>query len=253
MNTKLFVPQNYFVKLFLAELKPADDIEIHFSPASLISKKVLENDNSIGLIPSLDLLTFKDFFLSSRIGISFNALLSNAYLYFNEEQETLEELSLAGDLTSNEILLSKILFKEFYDIDIKPVIKTNEKELVNTNFIQVGDRNYVDEIFLKGLSFSEEIIEMINAPYINFVLAGLSDDSLKGFVNRYENNFIDGHDESAVKVDTGFPDLSNDFININLQHIIFDFENQDIEGIKNLLQMPYYHGITKELIELKFV
>lgn len=253
MNTKLFVPQNFFVKLFLAELNPADDIEIHFAPASLISKKIMENDNSIGLIPSLDLLTFKDFFVSSRIGISFNALLSNAYLYFKEEQETIEDLSLSGDLTVNEIILSKILFKEFYNIDINPAININDKELLNKNFIQVGDRNYIDNIFLNGLSFSEEIIEMINAPYINFVLSGLSDDTLKGFVNKYENNFIDGHNQSIEKVQTGFPELSSDFININIQHIIFDFENQDLEGLKNLLQMAYYHGIVKELFELKFV
>ena len=44
--------------------------------------KIISDDNAIGLIPSLDLLSFKDLFISSEIGISFNALLSNSYIHF---------------------------------------------------------------------------------------------------------------------------------------------------------------------------
>lgn len=253
MKTKLFIPQNFFSKLFLAELEPSEDVEIIFSPSSLISKNISENNNSVGLIPTLDILSFKEFFVSSRLGISFNALLSNSYLYFKEDQETIADLSLSGDVTSNEIILSKILFKEFYDLEINPKLLIQDTGLSEDNLILVGDRNFQEETFLKGLSFSEEIIELINAPYINFVLAGLSDDVVKGFVNQYENNFIGGHNESLIKLDPGFPDLSNDFIKVNIQHIIFDFENQDLEGIKTLLQMPYYYGILKEMIDIKFV
>ena len=42
----------------------------------------------------MDLITNKDLFISSEIGISFDALLSNAYIHFKEEQETIEELFL---------------------------------------------------------------------------------------------------------------------------------------------------------------
>lgn len=253
MSTKFYLPQNFFSNLFLAELNPADTVDPVFTSSALISKKLVENDDSIGLIPTLDLLTFKDFFISSRIGISFNALLSNAYLFFREDQDTLNELILTGDVTSNEIILSKILFKEFYGVDIQPVLQTNINSMPEQNFIEVGDRNFSDEIFLKGLSFSEEIIELVNAPYINFVLAGSSESAVKQFVNSYENNFLDGHETALKKLNPDFPDLAADFININIQHIIFDFENQDLEGIKSLLQMPYYHGIIKNMIDIKFV
>lgn len=253
MNTKLFLPQNFYAKLFAAELNPDKDIEILNLPSALISKKISEYDNAIGLIPLLDLLSYKDYFISSRIGISFNALLSNSYLFFKEEQESINNLSLAGDVTTNEIILSKILFREFYDIDIQPQLISDDSSLINKNFILVGDKNFQEEIFLNGLSFSEEIIEMINAPYINFVLASPSEKSLKDFVSRYDNRFMDGHEETLAKVNTGFSDLSKDFITVNIQHVVFDFENQDLEGIKTLLQMPYYHGMVKDLFDIKFV
>ncbi len=87
---------------------------------------------------------------------------------------------------------------------------------------------------------------MINAPYINFALAGSSEKLLNGFVTQHENKFVDGHEESLTKTETGFPELSKDFIAVNIQHVVFDFENQDLEGIKTLLQMPYYYGIVKK-------
>ena len=84
MRTKLLLPNNIFTRIFLSELSLNDNYEISFLPASLIAKEITENDNSIGLIPSLDLLTFKDLFVSSEMGISLNALLSNSYIHFKE-------------------------------------------------------------------------------------------------------------------------------------------------------------------------
>jgi hypothetical protein len=44
-----------------------------------------------------------------------------------------------------------------------------------------------------------------------------------------------------------------EFIVSNIQHLIFTFDEQDVEGIKLLLELPYYHGIIKEMIDIKFV
>ena len=89
MKTKILLPKNVFSKIFLSELSLEDNIGVEFHPASIIAKKLLLEENSIGLIPTLDLLTFKDLFVSSKIGLSFNALLSNSYIHFKEGQETL--------------------------------------------------------------------------------------------------------------------------------------------------------------------
>jgi hypothetical protein len=201
----------------------------------------------------MDIISNKDLFISSEIGVSFDALLSNAYIHFKEEQETIEELFLKGDVTSNEVILSKILFKEFYDVEIKTTLLNRELPDFNDNILIIGDENYEKGLFLNGLSFSEEIIELINAPYVNFVLAGTSEEILTNFVQNHKENFKKAHSEDFNALFPNFPQSSLDFLSVNIQHLVFDFEEQDIEGIKQLLQMPYYHGMIKEIIEVKFV
>jgi hypothetical protein len=253
MKTKLILPKNTFTKIFLSELNLDDSIAVEFQPAAVIAKKLMQEENSIGLIPTLDVLTNKDLFISSKMGLSFNALLSNSYIHFKEGQETLEQVFLKGDVTTNEIILSKILFKEFYDVDVTPILVKDENAHINDNTLIVGDENYEKELFLNGLSFAEEIIELLDAPYVNFILAGSSEKSLKEFTDKHRDNLLNGHTEDYADLLKGITQTSLDFISINIQHIVFDLEDQDLEGIKSLLQLPYFHGIVKDMIDIKFV
>lgn len=253
MKTKFYLPKNIFSQILISEIEDQSDLEIEFFPAALIVKEISKHKDSLGLIPSLDLITNKDLFISSEIGISFNALLSNSYIHFKEEQETIDELFLKGDVSSNEVILSKILFKEFYDVEIKTTLLNKEVSDFNDNLLIIGDENYEKELFLNGLSFAEEIIELISAPYINFVLASASDEAIKEFNSRHNNSFKNGHAENFEKLFPTFPQTSLDFLSVNIQHLVFDFEEQDREGITQLLQMPYYHGMIKDIIDVKFV
>jgi hypothetical protein len=253
MNTKLLLPKNVFSKIFLTELNLDKNVAVEFHPASIIAKKLLQEENSIGLIPTLDLLTNKDLFVSSKIGVSFNALLSNSYIHFKEGQETLEQIYLKGDVTSNEIILSKILFKEFYDVDVTTTLVKDETAHINDNTLIVGDENYEKELFLNGLSFAEEVIELLDAPYVNFILAGSSENVLKDFTNKFRDNLLNGHTENYTDLLKEFTQTSLEFISVNIQHIVFDLEDQDLEGIKSLMQLPYFHGILKDMIDIKFI
>ena len=253
MNTKFYLPKNIFSSILLSEIKDKTSIEAENIPSSIIAKKISEDKNSVGLIPTLDLLTNKELFVSGEIGISFNALLSNSYIHFKEEQETIDEIFLKGDVTSNEVILSKIFFKEFYDVDIKPTLLRSEPSDFNRNVLIVGDENFEKELFLNGLSFAEEIIELVNAPYVNFVLASANEILLKDFNKNYKDYLLIDHKETYDDLFPTFPQASLDFISVNVQHLVFDFDEQDVEGIKLLLQLPYYHGLIKEIIDLKFV
>jgi hypothetical protein len=253
MSTKIYLPQNIFTRIFLSELSEDTDAGFQYLSSALISRKISTEENSIGFIPSMDLITHKDLFVSAEIGISFNALLSNAYLHFKENQTTIDKLFLKGDISSNEALLSKILFKEMYDVDITPRLITPEFMVQDENILIAGDENYDKELFLNGLSFAEEIIELINAPYVNFLLASKDENVLKSFVIKHRDDFVIGHPDSFDHLLKDFPQNSIEFISVNMQHVIFDLEDQDLEGIKTLLQLPYYHGITQDLFEIKFV
>lgn len=253
MNTKFYLPSNIFSHILLSEIEDKSGLEFEFVPSSLIVKNILSDKDSIGLIPTMDLITNKELFVSSEIGISFDALLSNAYIHFKEEQETIDELLLKGDVSSNEVILSKILFKEFYDVEIKTTLLSREVTDFKNNILITGDENYEKELFLNGLSFAEEIIELINAPYVNFVLAGNSEESLKTFNAAYKENLSAAHKENFDDLFPNFPQTSLDFLSVNIQHLVFDFEDQDREGINQLLQMPYFHGMIKEMIDVKLV
>lgn len=237
----------------MSELSEDTDAGFQYLSSALISRKISTEENSIGFIPSMDLITHKDLFVSAEIGISFNALLSNSYLHFKENQTTIDKLFLKGDISSNEALLSKILFKEMYDVDITPRLITPEFIVQDENILIAGDENYDKELFLNGLSFAEEIIELINAPYVNFLLASKDENVLKSFVIKHRDDFVIGHPDSFDHLLKDFPQNSIEFISVNMQHVIFDLEDQDLEGIKTLLQLPYYHGITQDLFEIKFV
>ena len=253
MKTKILLPKNVFSRIFLSELNISNNYEVEYNPSSLIAKKLLLEENSIGLIPTLDLLSFKDLYVSTKIGISFNALLSNSYIHFKEGQGKLEQIFLKGDVTTNEIILSKILFKEFYDVDVTPALVKDESTHLDDNTLIVGDENYEKELFLNGLSFAEEIIELIDAPYVNFVLASSSESILKEFAEKHRDNLLTGHTEEYSSLLKDFTTTSLDFISVNIQHIVFDFEDQDLEAVKSLLQLPYFHGMIKDMIEIKFV
>jgi hypothetical protein len=252
MKTKFYLPQNIFSQIFLSEIEDKSEVEFEFIPASLIVKRISNEKDSAGLIPTMDLLSNKDLFVSSEIGISFNALLSNSYIHFKEQQETIDELFLRGDVTSNEVILSKILFKEFYDVEIKTTLLNREVIDFNDNILIIGDENYEKELFLNGLSFAEEIIELINAPYVNFVLAAHSESKVKELNAKFKSSLTKGHENNFDDLFPDFPKTSLDFISVNIQHLVFDLEEQDIEGIKQLLQMPYYHGMIKDIFDIKF-
>ncbi len=250
---KLILPDNIFSKIFLSEINAPGELKAEFSPSALVSKRLIAEENSLGLVPTLDLLTFKDLFVSRVIGMSFDALLSNSYVHFKEEQNTINEIFLCGEVTSNEAILSKILFKEFYNVNIKTSLLSSSPSDLNNNLLIVGDENFEKELFADGLSFAEEIIELIGAPYVNFVLAGTNEILLKDFASNYKSKFIRGHLQSFEDLFPQLPKTSLDFLRLNIQHLIFDFEEQDIEGINQLLQLPFYHGIIKDIIDVKFV
>lgn len=250
---KLFLPDNIFAKIFLAAVNPGSDVITEFAPSALLSKKTSEEPGSVALIPTLDLMKFKDLFVSPDIGISFDGQISNSFIYFKHGDENLDEVVLSGDASTNEVILSKIIFKELYNLEGSISLNRVSGISYDKNFLVSGSDNYSDVLFMNGINFSEEISELINAPYVNYVLVSTSDETLKEFVNTYKKDIADSTSVDLDSISTGYSQQALEYIKPNIQHLIISFDEQDVEGIKLLLELPYYHGIIKEIIDIKFV
>lgn len=250
----ILLPDNIFSRILSSAFDESDKKNLHYLSSAILSKNLSEKKNSIALIPTLDLINHKELFISQAIGISFDESISNSYIYFNQKEKIVNEIVLAGDVSTNEAILTKILFAETYGVDVQLSFEKTSGGSSGNNRIIVGDRNFMEGNLDSSISFTEEIIEMISAPYVNFVFASESENEIAKFNSKYRDII------SALNLSEVFDNTSEysalsarDYLIDNLQHVMFNLDEQDLEGIKQLLYLPYYHGIIKDLIDVKFV
>lgn len=251
---KIFLPDNFIFHIFSDSLPERIRQQVIFTASSLVSKAINENESSVGIIPTTDLIFHQDFFVSSKFGLAFEGQLSTNYIYFKSESKKISDLILCGDVSSLEPIVAKILFKEFYDSDIDIHLETNIEMIRNENSVITGDYNFSKGLYKKGISLAEEMSDFLSLPFVNFILASKDENLL----NSFQNSLLGISDEiySSIeedKIKLPFNNEANDFIKSNISSVIFDFEQNDIDGINHLLQLPYYHGTIKEIIDVKFV
>jgi hypothetical protein len=252
---KLFFPDNLFSRLIFDSL-PDKFIKnnISFHSSSLLAKQLNINPSSAALIPTMDLINNKDLFVSEKIGLSFEGSLCNSYIYFAAGEKNIKELSLTGDISSLEVVLSKILFKEIYDSDVELKLKTNDNLQNNTAGIIVGDQNFFNDKFKSGLSFAEEISEMISLPFVNYILVSKDENLIKELnnaLNKIETTVYENIEEGMLSLNLSGE--AQNYITQNASSIIVNFDPNDIEGINQLIRLPYFHGIIDNILDIKFV
>jgi len=251
---KIFLPDNFIFHIINDSLPVKVSEQVIFKSPSLISKAIHETESSVGIIPTFDLLTHKDFFISSKFGVAFEGQLSTTYLYFKSESKKVSEIILSGEISSLEPIIAKILFKELYNSEIALSIEPDIKSLHNQNSMICGDFNFSSGKFMTGISLAEEVTELIALPFVNYLLASKDENLL----NSFQNSLIGISDEiySSVEEDSAnlhFTPEVNEFIKSNISSAVFEFEQNDIDGINHLLLLPFYHGMIKEIVELNLV
>ncbi|MFA7288627.1 MAG: hypothetical protein WC055_07070 [Melioribacteraceae bacterium] len=253
-NTNFFIPQNIFAA-FLALTTPAlSTYNFITKNASLIAKELNEDKEAIGLIPSCELINNKNIFVSSKIAVSFDGPLSNSYFYFKPNQKELSKIFLRGDVTLNEVLLSKILFSELYSTNPEFTIDTKEKLSDVDNYIISGNENLDPRIFGKGMSLSDEIAELIDYPYVNFVVASYNQEKIEK-LNRAMLNLDEIVEENLDKILKKI-DLSGNietFVRDNIDSVYFEMTGNEIDGLKELIKLLYYHGLIEDIFEISLV
>jgi len=251
---KLIVPNNIFTTLFLMSINKVDRKDIEIKEASLISSEVSKNESVIGLIPSFDLINNRDLYVSSKLGFGFESFLSNSYIYYSNQSEEISNILLRGDITTNEVILSKIVFQERYNLSVDVALDSEEKMNEMNNYLVVGNENWQNNYYLKGTSFCEHVSEIIDFPYMNFVFVSKNKDLMEEFNSKFSNVnklVLSGLKNNLDQI--GFDSELNDFIKCEIDSIYFDLTQNELDGLKELLQLAYYHKIIDDMFDVKFV
>lgn len=253
---KILLPQNIFSGLFALSLPEEIQKKTTICSSSEITKKYLESDYDIALIPSLELLKNDHLFVSAANAISFNGVISNSYFYFSESSsDEFNEINLQGDVSVNELILAKILFKENFNKEIKLIIDTTLENDKNKNYLITGNKNFVDDKLQgQGVSFSELFMDSLNFPYVNFIFVSEFEKTMKQFnelTKDINSKILDGLIENLNKL--GLNQETREFISTNTDSFYFDFTENEELGLNEILRLPFFYGLYKEINEIKLV
>ncbi len=248
---KVFSPDNIFTRLLAESLSVLTNAEISYYPAASISNKLQNDECDIAIIPSFDLLSHNEYFISEKFGISFTTGLSNSYLYFIPGKREINKLLISGDVSSNEIVISKILFMEKFEIELEPVLDSSPVKLFEENYLIAGDKNFETKFLKSGLSLADEITDQIEFPYVNFAVVSKNKKLLNFGENEPDEEKLYEKLQSILE-SKNLGVEAKSYINEQFYSVNFNLKNFS-EALVELLRLPYYHGIVEELKELNFI
>lgn len=250
---KLYLPHNIFLSILSGFLKE-QQIPFEYQPSALLTGTITKKTGLCGFIPTMELLKNDEYFVSSKFGLSFDGQISNTYIYYKSEMDKLEKIRLFGDISSQEAILTSILFRELYDTNIKLEIVKEFNGLGEENYLLTGDINFSHGKLTTGFSFAEEIMEITELPYVNYVLASTEKEPLEQIHTRLAGaeEYVLNNVEK-IHFPPGWDDDMKEYLLNQIHNVIYEFDESDIEGIKSQLRMPFYYGIIEDIIEPKFV
>lgn len=248
----IILPENIFTSVIALSLPETMKKILKFHPASTISAELEKNRSNIALISATDILNHRELFISQKYGLSFEGSLCNTYIYFSEDR-SVKFLNIAGDVSSSEVILSKILFKELYNLETEVGLSVSLSKDTN-NLILTGNQNFYQDRLFDGISFSEEIIELLSMPYVNFVLASTNESLVKELETVLLKKIPEVYDNfDKLEQYFSFSERTLKYIKQNIASLVLEFDGRDVEAFNQLLQLPYFYGIVKDIIEPNFV
>ncbi|MEG8948112.1 hypothetical protein [Rosettibacter firmus] len=250
----IYLPNNIYSSIFESIIPKSEEINILKKETALLANQLLRDESSIALIPSLELINHNEFFISSKFSFSFDGLLSYAYLYFTENEKSINKIFIRADVSINEIILTKILFAERYSIYPEITLDTSNKISPGNDYVVSGDENFTLWDVHHGISFADEISDLISLPYVNFLFASQNRNSLEYFNNLFTE--VDAKIEDNIDnilQPLNYSDNVKSFIKENLGSIYFELTDNEIEALKELIKLVYYHEIIDDIFDLNLV
>jgi len=251
---KIILPKNIFSSILVSELQKNEGFEISYKESSLISKDLEFNTSAIALIPTIDLINHRNLFVSNKLALAFDGALSNSYFHFVEGEKKIEKIYLRGDVSLNEILLTKILFSERYSANLEIALDPSKIAEKGKDFLVVGDENFTSWDFQNALSLADEASELMEFPYVNYVFASPDREALQKF------------NESVYAVDPIIEDRiekiidssilgteAKSFITQNIGSLYFDMTDNEVNAVNELIRLVFFHGIIDDMFDVKFL
>ncbi len=254
IQMNIFFPQNIFSKLIAENLPAQMKKDVVFLPSSLLTTEIKKHPDAAGLIPTTDLIKHEQLFVSKSFGLSFESSLCNSYIYYSPNENDLKEVILCGDVSSVEVILCKILFLEMYKLDVETKIAPDDSKIENQNLILTGDKNFTGGKHESGISFAEEIQDTFSIPFVNYVFAS-QEKKLISLINEHLRG-VSGFIYDSIEEMKFGPELSDKtkgYIKENISSLIIDLSEQDIDGINQIIRLPFYYGLINDIVEVKYV
>jgi len=248
------MPKNIYSSIFNSQLEKVDGIGILYNQSSLLSKDLEFNTSAIALIPSLDLINHRNLFVSNKFAVSFDGTLSNSFLFFEEGERDVKKLYLRGDISMNEILLAKILFSERYSVDPEITLDPATTPEEGRDYIISGDENFLRANYERGISLADEVSELLDFPYVNFLFASPDKEALQKFnesVGPVDIVIDEQIGDILGKLSYG-PEV-NKFMMDNLGSLYYDMTENEMSAVNELMRLLFYHGIIDDMFDVKFV
>ena len=251
---KILLPDNIYAKIFFSLLPGFTEAEIIYSKSAVISKELDEDKADIARIPSMDILSHPAFYISGKAAISFDGAVSNSYFYFIKQLRFVKELFLRGDVSKNEVILSKIIFEEQFDSTPEIFLDSKEFSLNEKNYLICGNENFTDNLLDAGFSLADQIADMLEAPYVNYVLASKNEQIIKNLNTKIadlDKMLEDNFEAVSKNLNVGEHVLS--FVRDNLNSLYFDMTEIERKSFADLIQLAYFAGIIEDIPDIKLI
>ncbi len=251
MRFKIGLPDNIFTNM-LASSFPREFYSFYYLSNSEILKSLINEQIDLAIIPSLEIQNENKIYVSRKLGIAFDGPLSDDYLYY--VKDTLNVLKIAGSVSLNEILLSKIIFKENYDTEPIQEVLPSVPSSFSENFLVSGDENFTLGIYQKGDSFAEHVSDFIDTPYLKYIVVSLHKENIEML---HQNTF---NPEAEIEVtfpsilkSLGYNEKIIDFVKQNFDGIYFEQTENEINGFEEMRKLPFYYGYFEEVKDIIYV
>jgi len=248
------LPNSIYSRILVNSLDKEKQKNFFFTDANKIADMVENEFVEVGLIPLYDLVKFKEFFVSKMFGITFDAMLSYSYIYFKPGTNNLSKFYLYGDVTENEKMLTKIIFRENFDIETETIETKETPDFNNNNYVICGDYNLNYKHLKNAISFSEEICDLIKLPYPNFIFVAKNKENLSNIhkilekIDYLVDDYLDNFTNNLTK------DKNIElFLRDNQTSIFYTITEAEELAMSELIKLAYYHGIFDDMIDIKFV